>query len=95
MKHKLALSSIIALVLTLALAFPALAHDGVGGDELAASDSMLIVAVLFVLMTGIGILMSWNNGEFKNPEAIKRMMLEMALTDDDGDDLDKYALTEA
>lgn len=95
MKRKLVISTILGLLLTILMGVPALAHEGVGGDEYAAADSMLVVAVLFILMTGIGVMLSWYNGEFRNPEQIKRRMLEIALLDEDGDDLDKYALTEA
>ena len=95
MKRKLivALLSVVALVLIFTV--PAFAHEGVGGDELASADSMLIVAMIFVLMTGLGVMWSWANGEMKNPEAIKNQMLLDALLDEDGDELDKYALTEA
>lgn len=95
MKIKLFISTLLSAVGLLLFTLPASAHDGVGGDELAAADSMLILAVAFVVMTAIGIYMSWRNGEFRHPEAAKRSMLEMALADEDGDDLDKYALTEA
>jgi nitrogen fixation-related uncharacterized protein len=78
----------------LAFASPAFAHDGVGGDELAAADSMLIVAGVFVVMAGLGILWSIRNGEFRNPEGIKFNMLKTALFDEDGNDLDKYITIE-
>lgn len=74
---------------------PASAHEGVGGDELADADSMLIVAMIFVLMTGMAVMWSWANGELKNPEAVKTQMMLDALLDEDGDELDLYALTEA
>ncbi|HEX2913928.1 MAG TPA: hypothetical protein VH186_24200 [Chloroflexia bacterium] len=95
MKRKLLISSLTCLVLMLILVVPASAHEGVGGDEYAAADIMLMVAMLFAAMTGIGVMISWYNGEFRNPEQIKMQMLEMALLDDDGEDLEQYALTEA
>lgn len=95
MKYKVAISSFLILALLALMTLPASAHEGVGGDELAAADSMWIVAVLMVLITGIGVMFSWHNGEFRNPERIKITMLEMGLTDETGDELDKYALTEA
>lgn len=90
------LLTILALVALLLLTFvtPALAHEGVGGDEYAAADVMLIFALGFVVMGGIGILYAWNNGEFRNPEKAKYTMLEMSLIDENGEDLDKYATTE-
>lgn len=94
MKRKLLL--IIGLVVTLTLFFvtPAFAHDGVGGDEYAAADVMWIFAMFFVVMAILGIFYSWYNGELRNPEKAKYTMLEMALTDEDGNDLDQYATTE-
>ncbi len=94
-KRKVTFSTLAALALTLVLALPAFAHDGVGGDEYASADIMLVVAVGFMVFTGIMVMISWHNGEFHNPEQIKRQMLQMALTDEDGDELDQYALTEA
>jgi hypothetical protein len=95
MKRKLLISLLGVVALMLVLTVPAFAHEGVGGDELASADSMLIIAMIFVLMTGMGIMWSWANGELKNPEQIKNQMLLDALLDDDGEELDQYALTEA
>lgn len=72
----------------------ALAHDGVGGDEYAAADIMLIAALLFMAAAGIGVLYSINNGEFKNPEDTKRRMLQLATIDEDGNDVEIYTSTE-
>ena len=94
MKRKMTISVLLVMVLLLLLSVPAFAHDGVGGDELASADSMFIVAMVFVMMTGIGIIMSWRNGEFRNPEQIKRQALEMSLLED-GEDVSEYAITEA
>lgn len=95
MKRKLSIALLSVVALVLVFTVPAFAHEGVGGDELASADSMLIIAMIFVLMTGLGVMWSWANGELKNPEAIKNQMLLDALLDEDGDELDKYALTEA
>ncbi|MDB5079646.1 MAG: hypothetical protein JWP00_1570 [Chloroflexi bacterium] len=95
MKRKLVISILSVAALMLVFTLPAFAHEGVGGDELASADSMLLIAMLFVLMTGLGVMWSWANGELKNPEQIKNQMLLNALLDEDGDELDKYALTEA
>lgn len=95
MKRKLLISSLSVTALMLVFSVPAFAHEGVGGDELASADSMLLVAMIFVLMTGLGVMWSWANGELKNSEQIKNQMLLDALLDEDGDELDKYALTEA
>lgn len=94
MKRKLVTVLGLVLIMLLAFASPAFAHDGVGGDELAAADSMLIVAGVFVVMAGLGILWSIRNGEFRNPEAVKFSMLKTALYDEDGNDLDKYVTIE-
>jgi nitrogen fixation-related uncharacterized protein len=95
MKRKVVVSLLLVVVLMMVFTAPASAHEGVGGDELAEASDMLIIAMIFVLITGIGVMWSWANGEFKNPEAIKNQMLLDALLDEDGDELDKYALTEA
>jgi nitrogen fixation-related uncharacterized protein len=94
MKRKLITVLGIVLVMMLAFASPVFAHDGVGGDELAAADSMLIVAGIFVVMSGLGVLWSISNGEFRNPEAAKFNMLKTALYDEDGNDLEKYVTIE-
>lgn len=95
MKRKVVISLLCVVAMMMIFVVPASAHEGVGGDELADADSMLIIAMIFVLMTGFGVMWSWANGELKNPEAIKSQMLLDALLDEDGDELDKYALTEA
>ncbi len=95
MKRKFLLSIVTVITLSLALALPVSAHDGVGGDEYAAADSMLVVAILFIAITGIGLLISYLNGEFHHPEQIKRRMIEMAVRTEMGEDVEQYALTEA
>lgn len=95
MKRKILISLVCVAVMMVVFIAPASAHDGVGGDELAEASDMLLIAIVFMLMTGLGVMWSWANGEFKNPEAIKNQMLLDALLDEDGDELDKYALTEA
>ncbi len=94
MKRKLIL--IFALMLTLGLLFvtPALAHDGVGGDELAAADVMWVFAIGIAATGGIGLYLSFSNGEFRHPEKAKYSMLEYALVDENGEEVDKYAETE-
>jgi uncharacterized membrane protein len=90
------LFSILVLVALLMIVFatPALAHDGVGGDELAVADSMLIVGAAFFVMSGFGLIYSIQNGEYRNPEKTKRDMLRLALRDENGEDLDKYVTVE-
>jgi len=95
MKYKLFTVLALVMALTLLLVTPALAHDGVGGDEYAAADAMWVFALAFVAMAGVGILFSFTNGEFRHPEKIKYIMLERAMVDDDGDEIDQYAITEA
>ncbi len=95
MKRKILISITLVMTMLLTVALPASAHDGVGGDEYAAAGPMLVVAILFVIITAIGIMFSWYNGEFRNPEEIKRRMLELSAMDEDGEDVTQYALTEA
>jgi nitrogen fixation-related uncharacterized protein len=56
----------------------ALAHDNIGGDELAATNWMLIAALVAIL-TGIFFgLWAWQSGQFTNVEESKYRMLENA-----------------
>jgi hypothetical protein len=93
---KTALAGILSIGLLAVVSGTALAHDGVGGDEYASADIMWIFMVAFIVMTSILMYMSWRNGEFNDPEGIKITMLQNAALDDyTGEDLEKYALTEA
>ena len=94
MKRKMLVVTITVMLLLVAFATPALAHDGVGGDELAAADAMLQVAMVFFVLTGLGIIWAVRNGEFRDPEGTKYDMLNTALVDDDGQDLEKYVTIE-
>ncbi len=94
MKRKFLLTTVLVIALLLVFVTPALAHDGVGGDEYAAADVMWVFALGLFAMAGVGMLFSWHNGEFRRPEKAKYDMLEMALTDENGDDLEKYVTTE-
>ncbi len=94
MKRRL-LTVIVTLGLLLAVfVTPALAHDGVGGDELAAADIMLVVAACFFVIGGLGILYSARNGELRDPEGAKYTMLESTLVDEEGEDIEKYITIE-
>jgi Zn-dependent protease with chaperone function len=95
MKRKLLTITGLVIALTIIFVTPAFAHDGVGGDELAAADVMWVFGMAFFAMALIAILYSWHNGEFRNPEKAKYTMLEMGLLDEDGEDLDQYVTTEA
>jgi hydrogenase/urease accessory protein HupE len=93
---KAAIASVLSIGLLVVIGGTALAHDGVGGDEYASADIMWIFMVAFIVMTSILMFMSWRNGEFNDPEGIKITMLQNAALDDiTGEDLEKYALTEA
>lgn len=94
MKRKISVVLITVMLLLAAFATPALAHDGVGGDELAVADAMLQVAVVFFVLTGLGIIWAVRNGEFRDPEGTKIEMLNSALVDEDGQDLEKYVTVE-
>ncbi len=94
MKRKLFTALGLVVLLMVMFVTPAFAHDGVGGDELAAADSMLVVAAAFFIMAGLALLYSIRNGELRNPEGAKYEMLMAALVDEDGDDLEKYVTIE-
>ncbi len=94
MKRKLFWILALAVALTWLFVAPALAHDGVGGDELAAADVMWVFAIGIAATGGIGLYLSFSNGEFKHPEKAKYTMLEYALVDEDGEEVDQYAETE-
>src|SRR5262245_34721646 len=61
----------------------ALAHDNLGGDELAASNWMLIGAMAVILMGLLAGLWAWRNGQFNNVEESKYRMIDLS------DDYDK------
>jgi nitrogen fixation-related uncharacterized protein len=68
-----------AVSLGLALApSPAWAHDGVGGDELAVANWMLVGAVITIVMGILAGIWAAKNGQFNNVEASKYSMLEMS-----------------
>ncbi|NWJ45906.1 MAG: hypothetical protein HXX08_08510 [Chloroflexi bacterium] len=93
-KRKLVTVLLLVFLMLLAFTTPAFAHENVGGDELAAADAMWIVASFFLIISGLGIIYSVQNGEFRNPEKTKRDMLRRALLDDSGEELDKYITIE-
>ena len=93
-KRKIIGVVVVVLLMGIVFAPTALAHDGVGGDEYAAADIMLIAALLFFIAGAFGIIWSINNGEFKHPEDTKRRMLELATIDEDGNDVEMYTNTE-
>jgi nitrogen fixation-related uncharacterized protein len=56
----------------------ALAHDNLGGDELAATNWMLIGAMLVVLMGVLAGLWAIQSGQFSNVEESKFRMIDLA-----------------
>ena len=56
----------------------ALAHENVGGDELAAANWMLIGAMVTIVMGLIAGFWAWRSGQFTNIEESKYRMLEIA-----------------
>jgi hypothetical protein len=69
------LSGAIALAL---VPTQALAHDGLGGDELAVANWMLVGALITILMGILAGIWAWRNGQFNNVEASKYSMLELS-----------------
>ena len=57
---------------------PALAHDNIGGDELAAANWMLIGAFAVIVMALLAGLWAFRSGQFNNVEEAKYRMLENA-----------------
>jgi cbb3-type cytochrome oxidase maturation protein len=57
---------------------PALAHENVGGDELAAANWMLVGAMVTIIMGLIAGFWAWRSGQFTNIEESKYRMLEIA-----------------
>jgi amino acid permease len=94
MKRKILLAVVSSFLLTLLVVVPAFAHENVGGDELAGADVMLVLALMFFTMTGLCIIFSVQNGELRNPEAIKYQMLQVASIDEQGQDLEEYVLVD-
>jgi nitrogen fixation-related uncharacterized protein len=56
----------------------ALAHDNLGGDELAMSNLMFIGAMIVIVMGIIAGIWAWQAGQFNNIEESKYRMLEIA-----------------
>jgi cbb3-type cytochrome oxidase maturation protein len=75
---------------------PALADDRPDGAELATAGAMMVVIVVAFIAAGLGLVWSWKNGEYDEPEEIKYQMLAtvedeqdfwgMGTHDDDWDD---------
>lgn len=65
---------------TLLITMPssALAHDNIGGDELAAANWMLIAALVTVVMGVLAGIWAWRSGQFSNIEESKYRMLDTA-----------------
>jgi nitrogen fixation-related uncharacterized protein len=81
MNTKLRLMRILwALGVALLLFAPstALAHDNLGGDELAASWWMLVAAVVVIIMGLIAGIWAIRDGQFSNVEESKYRMIEIA-----------------
>src|SRR5207244_11178839 len=56
----------------------ALAHDNLGGDELAVANWMLIGAMITVVLGVLWGIWAWRNGQFNNVEESKYRMLDIA-----------------
>jgi nitrogen fixation-related uncharacterized protein len=57
---------------------PALAHDNLGGDELAVANWMLISALVVIVMGILAGVWAARSGQFNNVEESKYRMLETA-----------------
>ena len=81
MKSKLRLMrGLIGLggALLIAAPSPALAHDNLGGDELAVANWMLIAAIVVVVMGVLAGIWAAKTGQFTNVEESKYRMLDTA-----------------
>ena len=56
----------------------ALAHDNLGGDELAATNWMLVGAFVVILMGLLAGLWAMRNGQFNNVEESKYRMIDLS-----------------
>jgi nitrogen fixation-related uncharacterized protein len=66
-------------VIMLALApSPALAHDNLGGDELAVANWMLVFAMITVVIGALWAIWGLMNGQFDGIESSKYTMLDTA-----------------
>lgn len=72
-------TAVVALVTTT----PALADDRPDGAEMATAGAMMVVIVIAFIFAGLGLLWSWKNGEYDEPEEIKYQML--ATVEDEQD----------
>jgi nitrogen fixation-related uncharacterized protein len=77
MKRRLFIYTILGTAAALAPS-NALAHDGLGGDELAASNWMLIGALITIVMGILAGIWAAKNGQFNNVESSKYSMIEMS-----------------
>ncbi|MBA3826170.1 MAG: hypothetical protein H0X24_20005 [Ktedonobacterales bacterium] len=73
----------VALVAAFAATAPALADDRPDGAEMATAGSMMIVIAAAFVVAGLGLVWSWKNGEYDEPEEIKYQM--MAMVEDEPD----------
>jgi len=73
----------IALVAACAATTPALADDRPDGAEMATAGGMMLVIALAFVVAGLGLVWSWKNGEYDEPEEIKYQM--MAMVEDEPD----------
>ena len=64
--------------LLIAAPSPALAHDNLGGDELAVANWMLIAAVVVIVMGILAGIWAAKTGQFTNVEESKYRMLATA-----------------
>ena len=68
----------LGVVLFALLPSSALAHDNLGGDELAMSSVMLIGAIIVTALALVAGIWAWQAGQFSNIEESKHRMLDIA-----------------
>ncbi len=81
--RRLAILTGLTLAMVVAGSAPALADDRPDGAEMATAGAMMVVIAIAFVMAALGLLWSWKNGEYDEPEEIKYQML--AMTEDEPD----------
>jgi hypothetical protein len=69
---------IIGVIMLALVPTPALAHDNLGGDELAVANWMLVFAMVTVVIGALWAIWGLMNGQFNGIESSKYTMLDTA-----------------
>lgn len=81
--RRLAILTALALATVVASAAPARADDLPDGSATATAIGVMIVIAAAFVAAGLGLVWSWKNGEYVEPEEIKYQMLAMVEDDPD------------